>query len=155
MATKLWNWRLWVGFGLSLIALLAYVGYVLLLSLTRSLFWPSLILFVVAAVFLISGLKRASREPQIYRGKILGPILATLSVVVFALFAFASYQIFRNFPEASKAPKVGQRAPEFALVDTNGKNFSLAQLLSAPIADSNGAARPAKGVLVFFYRGYW
>ena len=155
MATKLWNWRLWVGFGLSLMALLAYVGYVLLLSLTQSIFWPSLILFVVAAVLLVSGLRRASREPQTYHGRILGPILATLSVVIFALFAFTSYQIFKNFPAASNAPKVGQRAPEFALVDTNGKSFSLAQLLSAPIADSNGAAHPTRGVLVFFYRGYW
>ena len=46
---------------------------------TRAIFWPSLLLFVVAAVFLTAGLKRVRREPQSYRGKIAGPILTTLS----------------------------------------------------------------------------
>jgi peroxiredoxin len=40
------------------------------------------------------------------------------------------------------APKVGQQAPDFTLVDQNRKPVSLA------------AARAHKAVLVF-YRGYW
>lgn len=98
---------------------------------------------------------RGRREPQTYRGKIAGPVLASLSLVFLGLFSFASYEVFKNFPAANNAPKVGQHAPEFALVDSNGKNFSLAQLLSTPIVDSTGVARGAKGVLVVFYRGYW
>jgi len=43
---------------------------------------------------------------------------------------------------AAEAPKVGQQAPEFTLVDQNGKSVSLS------------AARGQKVVLVF-YRGYW
>jgi len=39
-------------------------------------------------------------------------------------------------------PKAGQPAPDFTLVDQNGKSVSLA------------AARGAKTVIVF-YRGYW
>ena len=60
MATKLWNWRLWAGFGLSIGAL---AGYVFLVMETRAFFWPALLLFVVAGVLLVSGLKRRSREP--------------------------------------------------------------------------------------------
>jgi len=53
-------------------------------------------------------------------------------------------------PESKGAPKVGQKAPEFTLVDTSRKPVSLAELLSTPI---NGNA--PKGVLLVFYRGYW
>lgn len=160
LAAKRWNWRLWAGFGLSIGAL---AGYVFLETTvgwsdrasSRALLWPALLLFVVAALLLVSGLKRRSREPEFYRGKIAGPLLTTLSVLIFALFGFTVYQVLRAFPDANNAPQVGQRAPEFSLVDANGQNFTLAQLLSTPITDSGGAARETKGVLVLFYRGYW
>lgn len=154
MVKKL-NWRLWVGFGFALLGLLAYTAWIMVFSLTKSIFWPSLALFFIAALFLTSGLRRASREPQLYRGKVAGPILTTVSAVILGLFTFASYQVFKNFPAADNAPSVGQHAPEFALVDTAGKNFSLSQLLATPMTDAAGVSRPAKGVLVFFYRGYW
>jgi hypothetical protein len=160
MAAKLWNWRLWAGFGLSIGVLAAYVFFETTAGWSdpatgRALFWPALLLFVVAAVVLVAGLKRRSREPELYRGKIAGPVLTTLSVLIFGLFGFVVYQVLRAFPEAKNAPQVGQRAPEFSLVDASGKNFTLAQLLSTPITDSGGAARATKGVLVLFYRGYW
>jgi hypothetical protein len=160
MTAKRWNWRLWAGFGLSIGALAVYlflettVGWSDRAS-SRVLFWPALLLFVVAAVLLVAGLRRRSREPQLYRGKIAGPVLTTVSVLIFGLFGFTVYQVLRAFPDANNAPRVGQRAPEFSLLDANGKNFTLAQLLSTPITDSGGAARTTKGVLVLFYRGYW
>jgi len=152
MATKFWNWRLWAGFGLSIAAL---AGYVSLVNETRVVFWPALLVFVVAAVLLVSGVKRRSREPDLYRGRTAGPVLTALSVLIFGLFGFIVYQVSRVFPDAKNAPQVGQRAPEFSLVDSNGENLTLAQLLSTPLKDSAGAPRPTKGVLVFFYRGYW
>src|SRR5215472_11614551 len=151
-AAKLWNWRLWAGFGLSIGALAGY-GYFVME--TRAVFWPALLLFVVAAVLLVSGLKRRSREPELYRGKIAGPVLTTLSVLILGLFGFVVYEVLRAFPDAKNAPQIGQRAPEFSLVDANGKNITLAQLLSTPITNSGSAARASKGVLVVFYRGYW
>ena len=152
MSAKLWNWRLWAGFGLSIAAL---AGYGFLVNETRAVFWPALLLFVVAAVLLFSGLKRRSHEPELYRGKIAGYVLTTLSVLILGLFGFAVYEVSRVFPDAKNAPQIGQRAPEFSLVDTNGKNFTLAELLSTPIANSGSAASATKGVLVVFYRGYW
>jgi hypothetical protein len=152
MATKSWNWRLWVGF---VLCPFAFWGSFRFFEATRAVFWLSLLIFVVAAILLISGLKRAFREPQSYRGKVFGSVLAGLSVAVFGLFGYLGYQVFTHFPSAKNAPQVGQRAPEFALLDSNGKNVSLAQLLSDPKPDSSGAARPLKGVLVVFYRGYW
>ena len=138
MSAKLWNWRLWAGFGLSIGAL---AGYAFWVNETRAVFWPALLLFVVAAVLLFSGLKRRSREPELYRGKIAGYVLTTLSVLILGLFGFVVYEVSRVFPDAKNAPRIGQRAPEFSLVDTNGENFTLAQLLSTPITNS-GSATP-------------
>jgi hypothetical protein len=152
MAMKLWNWRLWAGFGLSMAGL---AGYIFWLNESRAVFWPALLLFVAAAVLLFSGLKRRSREPQLYPGKIAGYVLTTASVLIFGLFGLVGYQVSKFFPDAKNAPQIGQRAPDFSLVDADGKNFTLAQLLSTPITNADSAARATKGVLVVFYRGYW
>jgi len=152
MAAKRWNWQPWAGFGLSIGAL---AGYVLWVNETRAVFWPALLLFAVVVVLLFSGLKRRSREPELYRGKIAGYVLTSLSVLILGLFGFLAYEVSKVFPEAKNSPQIGQRAPEFSLVDSNGENFTLAQLLSTPITNSGSAARATKGVLVVFYRGYW
>jgi len=152
MTGKRWNWRLWAGFGLSVAAL---AGYALLVMETRAVFWPCLLLFAVVAVLLASGLKRARREPESYRGKIAGPVLTALSVLVFGLFGFTTYEVFKALPPAKNAPQVGQKAPAFSLVEANGANLSLNQLLATPIAGSSNTGRATKGVLVLFYRGYW
>src|SRR5258708_4057552 len=149
---KLWNWRLWVGFALSLVALL---GYVFVFLTTRDVFWASVALFVLAGWLLVTGLMRAFKQPQCYRGRIAGPILTMSSVVIVGLFALLSYTVTKSFPLAHNAPKVGQKAPQFTVVDSSGKATSLAQLLAEPIADASGVARPPKGVLLVFYRGYW
>jgi hypothetical protein len=134
---------------------LALLVYVFLFRETRAVFWPSLALFVAATLLLASGLKLAFRDPQVYRGKIAGPILATLSFGVLALFGFVSYSVFKHFPAARNAPQVGQKAPEFTLADINGNPVSLTQLLATPIPASSVAAHAPRGVLVVFYRGYW
>lgn len=152
MAAKRWNWRLWAGFALSVAAL---VGYGFWVNETRAAFWPALLLFVLAGALLFTGMKRRRREPDLYRGKIAGPVLTALSVLVLGLFGFVAYQVSRVFPEARNAPQIGQRAPEFSLLDANGTNQTLSQLLSIPFPGSGGAVRAAKGVLVVFYRGYW
>ena len=152
MSARLWNWRLWAGFGLSIGA---FAGYLFLVNETRAVFWPALLLFVVAAMLLFSGLKRRSREPELYGGKIAGSTLTTLSVLILGLFGFAVHQVSKVFPDAKNAPQIGQRAPEFSLLDASGKNFTLAQLLSTPITNSDNATRATRGVLVVFYRGYW
>lgn len=152
MAAKLRNWRLWAGFALSVGAL---AGYVLLVNATRAVFWPALLLFAVAAVLLFAGLRLRSREPELYGGKIAGYVLTTLSVLILGLFGFVVHQVSKVFPEAKNAPQIGHRAPVFSLIDANGRNFALAQLLSTPITNSASGARATKGVLVVFYRGYW
>ena len=80
------------------------------------------------------------------------------NLLLFAMFIFVAFVASRWLPASTGAPQVGQKAPEFTLVDTNNKSSSLSELLSSPITSvplSAGGPRAPKGVLLIFYRGYW
>jgi peroxiredoxin len=47
---------------------------------------------------------------------------------------------------------VGDKAPEFALIDGSGRKVTMAELLGAPLP--SGATK-TRGVMLVFYRGYW
>jgi hypothetical protein len=147
-----WNWPLWAGFLFVVAALFSYPFFVLF-PVTRDFPWANLALFCAGGVLLGTGVMRAFRRPELYRGKILGPILAILSLLVFALFAYGVFYEVRQLPVAAGAPAVGQKAPDFTLPDQNGKSVALADLLSSPAVGQAGST--AKGVLLIFYRGYW
>jgi hypothetical protein len=146
------NWPLWVGFLLTLGAFLSYFFIFVWYPFTRDLPWANLLLFAVAIVFLLLGIRRgfASDRPHPTRSKIVTSIVALVSLAVVALFVFSIFIAARWLPASKGAPQVGQKAPEFTLPDTTGKQVSLNELLSSPL---NG--RPPKGVLLVFYRGYW
>jgi hypothetical protein len=148
---KLWNWRLWVGFT---VAVLALVVYVVVFWSTRDVLWVSLALFVVSAIVLAAGLRRSFGRREAYRGQVAGPILAGCSALILVVFGLASNEVSKHFPAAHHAPKVGQAAPEFKLVNTAGKSVTLADVLSEPVAQAAGAHAP-KGVLLVFYRSHW
>lgn len=139
-----WNPLLWAGFATALLAFLSYFLFFYRFPATRDVPWGNLLLFLVSAVLLVAGLKRAFRDPERYRGKISGIVLGVLSVAVFGLFWFSTYYFTRLLPSSADAPRVGQRAPDFALADATGKTVALSEMLK-----SNRA------VLLIFYRGYW
>jgi peroxiredoxin len=51
----------------------------------------------------------------------------------------------KRVPASQHAPQVGQKAPDFTLLDSNRKPVSLSQLV----------ASSPRGVILIFYRGYW
>ncbi len=72
------------------------------------------------------------------------------SAIAFLLFAFFAYEIFyvlRQVPASNGAPRVGQLAPDFLLLDQNGNPVGLGDLL-------RGQSGP-KAVALIFYRGFW
>jgi hypothetical protein len=146
------NWPLWAGFLLSLIAFLSYPFLFVRFPVTRDFPWANLLLFAFAAALLIVGVRRAFAAERSHprRSKVAGIILATLSVAIFGFFIFAALIFARNLPPSHGAPRVGQKAPDFTLADTNSKSVSLSELLTSPV---NGNS--PKGVLLVFYRGYW
>ena len=149
MQTKAWNWRLWVGFALVLVA---PFGYFSLFEKTRAALPISVALIAMAIALLIGGLRRAFTASESYRGKIAGPILATLALAVVGAFGWATHAMHNAYAAAPNAPRVGDRAPDFALIDGSGRKVTMAELLAAPLPSGETKTR---GVMLVFYRGYW
>ncbi len=146
------NWPLWLGLLLTIAAFMSFFFIFVWFPVTRDLPWANFVLFAIAGVLLFMGLRRgfASDRPHPTRSKIVSVLVSGFSLVVIALFVFGFFVIARQLPASKGAPQVGQRAPDFTLPDTTGKQLSLNELMTAPI---NGNA--PRGVLLIFYRGYW
>jgi len=140
-----WNWMLWTGFLVVVAALFSYEFFVRF-PITRDFPWANLLLFAIGGILLVVGLARAYGQPAKYRGKIFGPIMTLFSVLIFALFAYALFYIVRQMPASASAPRVGDKAPDFSLVDQNGREVALHDLLNS---------ENTRAVLLIFYRGYW
>ena len=149
-AKRRWNWFPLAGFGLSLLAFFSYFFFFVEFPATRDFPWANLILFLMAAGLLVVGIRRAFWQPDTYRGKIAGPILAALSAVLLGFFLTIFFVGGRQIPQSAAAPRVGAKAPDFTLMDSERRPVSLTALLTEPV---RGAA--PKGVLLVFYRGYW
>jgi energy-coupling factor transporter transmembrane protein EcfT len=131
------NWALWGGLLLAVLAFFSYFFFFAQFPLTRDVPWVSFLLLLIAAVLLVTGWRRAPR-------KILASIVTVLGFFVIGAFTFMVTAGSKNLPLSNRAPAVGQRAPAFALPDTQNRTVSLADAL-------NGS----NGVLLVFYRGYW
>ena len=147
------NISLWTGFLLVVVGLVSYVPFFSLFPVTRDFPWANLLLLFAGAILLGKGLMRAFRQPQVYRGRIFGSILALLSVAGIGFFSYGLFYVARQLPSATAAPRVGQKAPDLTLPDQNGKTVTLAELLTSPSMGAAGAK--ASGALLIFYRGHW
>jgi hypothetical protein len=139
-----WNWPIWVGFLVVAAGLVSYPLWLIDHPITRDFPWVNLILFVAGVGLIGTGLVRAFRKPQAYRGRIAGPVVALLSLAGIFVFCYGLFVVARQLPASAAAPHVGQRAPDFVLHDQDAKPVALADLLSG-----------SKAALLIFYRGYW
>ena len=138
-----WNRPIWVGFVVVVGGLFSYEFFAQF-PITRDFPWANLLLFGIGAALLIVGLFRAFGRPQVYRGEIFGSIFAAIAVLVIAFFSYVIFYVLHQVPISASAPRVGQKAPDFFLLDQNGKPVGLGDLLSN-----------SKGALLIFYRGFW
>ena len=148
MSTRRLNWPLWSGFFLSPIAFLSYPFVFERWPVTRDFPWVNLLLFGLSALLLVIGLRRAFAPGPLRWLRIASGLVATtLAVAIFANFAMGVFVHARHLPASARAPRVGERAPDFTLPDESGTPISLAALLSpTPVA----GAPAAKGVLLVF-----
>ena len=147
---KKFNWPLWLGFVVTIFAAFSYPLLFVKWETTRDFPWVNLLLFILAFALLFIGLRRAFAPGRRLISKIVAPIIATVCVLVLAMFIFVAFIASRWLPASTGAPQVNQKAPEFTLPDTNNKPVSLTELLTQPINN-----KPPKGVLLVYYRGYW
>jgi hypothetical protein len=147
-----WNWPLWAGFLLCVTAFVSYPFVFARYPVTRDVPWANFLLFAAGGALLVVGLQRAFGQAQQYRGKIFGPVLGALSLLVLGFFGYIVFYMTKQLPPPSAALQVGQKAPEFVLPDTNNNPVALSSLLTTPFP---GSQTPPKGVLLVFYRGYW
>ena len=137
-----WNWPIWVGFIVAVGGLFSYEWFAQF-PITRDFPWANLLLFAIGATLLLVGLFRAFGRSQLYRGKVFGSIFVTIAVALFAFFSYEIFYVLKQVPLSAQAPRIGEKAPEFALPDESGKQIALPDLLSP------------NGVVLIFYRGHW
>jgi len=138
-----WNWPIWIGFLVAVGGLFSYEFFVQF-PITRDFPWANLLLFGIGAALLIIGLFCAFGRPQRYRGKVFGSIFSAITFLFFAFFCYGTFYVTRQVPPSSGAPRIGQKAPDFTLLDQNGKPVGLGDLLSG-----------SRAVVLIFYRGFW
>jgi drug/metabolite transporter (DMT)-like permease len=138
-----WNIPIWAGFAIVIFALVSYIPIFAVFPVTRDVPWANYLLFLAGAGLLAVGLKRAFQNPDRYRGKISGSILAVLSVLSFGFFVTGVVYLTKQIPSAERALRPGQQAPPFVLQDTGGKPVASAELLKGH-----------RAVVLVFYRGY-
>jgi hypothetical protein len=143
MQIKTFNWQILAGVLLSIFAF-SFPIIFSQWSLGSDLRWLSVGLYAIAAVLVFIGLRRAFATGKGKFSKIFASILSLLSALLLGSFVFLAFVMATWLPDSAGAPQVGQKAPDFTLVDTSGKQVSLADTLSKQ-----------KGVLLVFYRGYW
>jgi hypothetical protein len=138
-----WNWPIWVGFIVAVCGLFSYEFFAQY-PITRDFPWANLLLLGIGVALLIVGLFRAFGRPQLYRGKIFGSILTAIALFLFAFFSYEIFYVLRQVPLSTHAPRVGETAPDFMLLDQNEQPVGLGDLLSG-----------SRGTVLIFYRGFW
>jgi hypothetical protein len=142
------NWRIWSGFLLAVAAVPGYLLFFAKFPITRNVPWASWLMFAGAGWLLWAGVRRAFASPELFCGRIAGPILAVLSLGAAGLFGYATLYASRELPVAAAAPRVGDQAPQFMLADATGRIVGLSTLLSEPMLGTEGG-KP-RGVLLVF-----
>ena len=139
-----WNILIWAGFAVVIAAIVSYIPFFVLFPVTRDVPWANYLLFLIGGLLLTVGLRQAFRDPEHYRGKIIGSILAGLSVLVFGFFVVGILLLGKQIPSPQSALRTGQPAPAFTLLDAAGKQVA-----------SSGLLKNHRAILLVFYRGYW
>jgi hypothetical protein len=139
-----WNVPIWAGFVIVIVALVSYIPIFAVFPVTRDVPWANYLLFLLGGGLLGVGVRRALRDPEQYRGKISGSILAVLSVLLLGFFVVGTVYLTKQIPSAERALRPGQPAPPFVLQDIAGKQLASSELLKSH-----------RAVVLVFYRGYW
>jgi hypothetical protein len=141
---------LWCGIVVTVLGALSNGLYFLYLPGQAAFPWINLVVPIAGLLIVLAGVWLAFAHPERYGGKWLGAVSAVICLVLAGGSTFGFLHA-RDLPKSDGVPRVGQKAPDFRLVDSNGETVSLTQLLSG----SGQRSDSPKAVLLIFYRGYW
>jgi hypothetical protein len=110
-------------------------------------------MFAAAAWLLVVGRRRAFESPDLYRGKVIGPILAVASLAGLS-FRTRNNVCFATTAAFDKRAKGWSPCARIYPGRYWRKRSNAVTLLSDPLAGRQGSG-PSCGVLLIFYRGYW
>ena len=109
------NWSIWIGFLISIFVFFSYPTIFVRWASTRDFPWANFVIFGVALVFLVLGVRRAFQPDRRLLSKIVGSALGIFSALIFATLIFTVFIASRWLPHSTNAPQVGQTAPAFTL----------------------------------------
>ena len=143
------------GFLVCVVGVLSYPFFFAMFPVTRDVPWVSWLLFALGQALLGAGVIRAFRQPERYRGRIASPVFTVLSLLIVGFFLFATQIVPRQLPASAGTPKVGEKAPDFTLMDAQGRPVRLYDLLGARAGGTAESGAPGSWVILIVYRGYW
>ncbi|HEU5179404.1 MAG TPA: hypothetical protein VFW45_01310 [Candidatus Polarisedimenticolia bacterium] len=142
---------LWLGLLLVVAAPVLFLLVFIDFPVTRDVPWATLLMFALGIGLLALSVSKAYRDTAIYRGKVFTAIALALGVGLGGIFAYGTLVGTRKLPASGGAPRAGQPAPDFTLLDQDGRSVTLAEMLAAA---PGSAGRPG-GVVLVFFRGHW
>src|SRR5215469_9983969 len=122
---------LWWGIAVAVLGALSNGLYFLYPPGQAALPWINLIVPLAGLIIVLVGVWPAFAQPEKSRGRWRGTIFSIVCLVLATGTTFGFFHA-RDLPVSAGAPGVGQKAPDFILVDSNEETVSLQHLLSAP-----------------------
>jgi hypothetical protein len=132
----------WMGLLITLFGVLSYFLYFYQFPATRDFPVVSLPIVVLGVGLSVVGCWSVWKQGRRSLGKALAGLSLLLSLGAAGLLVFYVFYYSYQLPESATAPALKAAAPDFTLLDQNGKEVTLSELRG-------------KKVVIDFYRGNW
>jgi hypothetical protein len=136
------NHWIWIGLALTLGGAITYFTWFARFPALRDVPWVNLPLVLIGVLLSGAAVWRAFARPHVFRGKILGSIGLSLSLLVGALFCAYIFFLSYRMPAPTAVTLGLSEVGDFRLLDQDGRVFHLSDLRG-------------RKVVLTFYRGHW
>lgn len=136
------NHLIWLGPLLTFTGAVTYFVVFARYPVLRDFPWLNLPWVLLGMILAFFAMRRAFDKTSVYRGKVLGSLGFLFSLFVGGMFGWYVFYYSYTVPEPTAETMNLEAAPDFQLVDQNGRQVRL--------TDFRG-----QNVVLVFYRGFW